>query len=157
VTRRPSHADEDHGSSRYEAEIMKFMKYRFLAVVFLFFVPFAVAAPPRAIPGITAKDAFPAACVDCHVKEHRISVLLKAPTMKKKHPAVATTNIPASCIKCHAAKSKAVPPLAPLMHRIHFAKGDAGDFVKQFGGECTHCHKLDKKSGKWSLPSAAEK
>lgn len=133
------------------------MKYRLLAVALILVVPLAFAAPPRAIPGITAKDAFPAACVGCHAKEHRISVLLKAPTMKKKHPAVATTNIPASCAKCHSATSKAIPPLAPLMHRIHLGKGDAAAFVKQFGGECTHCHKLDKATGKWSLPNGAEK
>lgn len=133
------------------------MKHRLIAFALLLVVPIAMAAPPRSIPGITTKDPFPAGCVDCHVKEHRISVLLKAPAQKKKHPPVATTNIPASCRKCHSATSKTIPPFAPLMHRIHFAKGDAGEFVKQFGGECTHCHKLDKAAGKWSMPNGAEK
>jgi len=132
-------------------------------------------AAPRAIPGINAKDAWPAGCVDCHVKEHRVSTLLarwngsvdaktlaamkafvpKGITLKGRHPLVATKDIPASCTKCHAAK--AIPPLAPLMHGIHFAKGDDSEFVKKFGGECTHCHKLNKATGTSSLPSGPEK
>ncbi len=133
------------------------MKHRLLPLVLLLIVPAVMAAPPRAIPGITAKDAFPAGCVDCHVKERRVSVLLKAPTMKKKHPPVATKDIPASCMKCHSATSKTIPPFAPLMHRLHFAKADASQFVTQFGGECTHCHKLNKTTGVWSMPAGTEK
>ena len=123
------------------------MNRRFIALALIVLVPIA----------IRAKDLFPAGCVDCHIKEHRISVLLKAPTMKKKHPPVATQNIPASCMKCHAATSKTIPPLAPLMHRIHLVKGDASEFVKKFGGDCTHCHKLNRANGTWSLPSGAER
>jgi len=26
-----------------------------------------------------------------------------------------------------------------------------------FQGECTHCHKLDAMTGKWSMPSGPEK
>ena len=145
---------------------------RFIALALLAQV---TVAAPRAIPGINAKDAYPAGCVDCHLKERRVSSLLarwngkvdaktlaamqtfvpKSITLKGKHPAVATKDIPATCLKCHA--SKAIPPFAPLMHGIHFAKGDASEFVKQFGGECTHCHKLNKTSGASSLPSGPEK
>ena len=153
------------------------MKYRLAALALTVFVPMAMAAP-RAIPGINAKDVYPAGCVDCHVKERRVSVLLahwngqvdaktlaamqafvpKGITLKGKHPTVAATNIPASCVKCHTATSKVIPPLAPLMHGIHFAKGDASEFVKQFQGECTHCHKMNKTiTGTWSLPSGKEK
>lgn len=124
-----------------------------------------------------AKDQFPNGCVDCHIQQHRLTLLLgqwngkvdakrlaamqafvpKGVTLKGRHPTVAGKDIPASCMKCHAAASKTIPPLAPLMHGIHLAKGDAGDFVKQFGGECTHCHKLNKANGTWSMPSGAEK
>jgi hypothetical protein len=47
--------------------------------------------------------------------------------------------------------------MARLLHGIHIAKGDASEFVKQFQGECTHCHKWKKTAGTWSLPSGAEK
>lgn len=152
------------------------MKHSFVFFALLFVVPIAMAAPPRAIPGINAKDAYPTGCVACHVKENRISTLLaqwngkvnanvtamqafvpKSLTLKGKHPPVATKDVPASCMKCHTATSKVIPPLAPLMHGIHLAKGDGSEFVKQFQGECTHCHKLNKTTGTWSLPSGAEK
>lgn len=126
---------------------------------------------------IHAKDLFPAGCVDCHVKDHRVSTMLarwngkvdaktlaamqafvtKGIALKGKHPPVATKDIPASCIKCHTATSKTIPPLAPLMHGIHLAKADQSEFVKKFGGDCTHCHKLNRANGTWSLPSGAEK
>ena len=153
------------------------MLHRLIALTLTLVVPLAMAAP-RAIPGINTKDSFPAGCVDCHTKDRRISTLLaqhwngkadaktlaamqafapKGITLKGKHPTVATKDIPASCLKCHTATSKGIPPLATLMHGIHLAKGDAGEFVKQFGGECTHCHKLNKTTGTWALPSGAEK
>lgn len=153
------------------------MKHYLAALSLAVFVPIAMAAPP-AIPGINAKDTYPGGCVDCHAKERRVSALLaqhwngtvdaksvaamqafvpKGITLKGKHPTIATKDIPASCLKCHTATSKGIPPLAPLMHGIHLAKGDASEFVKQFQGECTHCHKLNKTTGTWSLPSGAEK
>lgn len=153
------------------------MKHSLIAIVLILFVPIVMAVPPRAIPGINAKDVYPAACIDCHVKDMRISALLthwngkvdaktlaamqafvpKGVTLKGKHPPVATKDVPASCIKCHSATSKVIPPFASLVHGIHLAKGDASDFVKQYQGECTHCHKLNKATGVWSLPSGAEK
>lgn len=140
-------------------------------------MPLAAAQTPRAIPGITAKDAFPGGCVDCHQKERRVTTLLgqwngkvdakklaamqafvpQGITLKGKHPTVPGKDVPASCLKCHAATSKTIPPFPALMHGIHFSEGAASDFVKQFGGECTHCHKFNSAKAKWSLPSGAEK
>jgi hypothetical protein len=111
-----------------------------------------VSAAPRAIPGITAKDAFPQACVSCHIKEHRISAMLAK--LPKKHPSVNAKDIPASCMKCHAKTSKIA--FAPIMHRKHLG-ADTSEFLVKFDGECTHCHKLDRKTGLWTMPSAAEK
>lgn len=150
------------------------MKQRLITLALVVIAPIASAAAPRAIPGITAPDAFPNGCVDCHVKEHRISALLAAKrdakslaamqafvpagiTLKGKHPPVPVKDVPVSCMKCHAAASKAIPPFAPLMHGIHFAKAEQSEFVKQFGGECTHCHKLNRANGTWSLRSGPEK
>ena len=116
----------------------------------------APPATPRAIPGITAKDAFPQGCVSCHMKvpdgDMRLSVMLGK--LPKKHPPINAKDIPASCRKCHAAASK--KPFAPFVHRIHLGN-DKGLFLSKFQGECTHCHKLDRKTGVWSMPSAPEK
>jgi hypothetical protein len=131
------------------------------------FVPPAMAA---------TKDVYPGGCVDCHVKEMRISTLLakwngkvdakklaamqafvpKGMTLKGKHPPIAAKDIPATCAKCHTATSKIAPPLPPLIHGAHLAK-EPSEFVKQFQGECTHCHKLNKTTAVWMMPSGAEK
>ena len=130
-----------------------------------------------------AKDAFPKACVDCHVKSSsanmRLSTLAKAwaakapatlvakvstvmpqgAALKGKHPPISAAmlkDVPASCKKCHTATSKTMPPLAPMVHAIHFG-GDKNDFVSKHGGECTHCHKPDAKRGQMPVPSGAEK
>ena len=139
--------------------------------------------PARKIPGITAEDPFPKACVSCHVNlperkmDVRISTLLKAWTEKVepallakaqaaaptgvtlvgKHPAASSAlkDIPAGCIKCHGSASKKAPPFTHMMHTIHLT-GEGNHFLAEFQGECTHCHKLDAKTGTWSIPSGSE-
>ncbi|RJP78373.1 MAG: hypothetical protein C4524_06575 [Candidatus Zixiibacteriota bacterium] len=137
------------------------------------------------IPGITTADQFPQACVDCHLNytemnmDVRLSTIMKgmsekvdpellkklqptAPegvTLKGKHPELgpeAFNNIPASCRTCHSPNSKTAPPAKQMTHVIHLT-GEENIFLGMFGGECTHCHKLDKTTGLWSIPSAAEK
>jgi hypothetical protein len=142
----------------------------------------ASAQSARKIPGITTKDVFPRACVDCHtgragtpaplstimkqwsatIDGKRLARLQtfvpKSLMLKGKHPGVATIkDVPTACLKCHAAMSKLAPPLAPLIHGIHLTGGDANPFLTTFQGECTHCHKLNAVSGQWSIPSGAEK
>ena len=140
---------------------------------------------PPALPGITAKDLYPRACVDCHVSyleqkmDLRFSALLKqwtekvdpqllkreaasAPpglTLKGKHPAVsaALKNIPKACLPCHGAASKTAPPFSRMMHVIHFTGGKENRFLTVFQGGCTHCHKFNTATGTWSLPSGPEK
>lgn len=127
------------------------------------------------IPGITGKDTYPAGCVDCHTGDMRLSARLakwngkvdakrlatmqafvpKGTTLKGKHPSVGMSQVPAACMKCHA--TKIAPPFAPLMHGIHIARGEQSLFVTKFDGQCTHCHKLNKANGTWSVPSGAEK
>lgn len=145
-----------------------------LVVLVALLIPFASVA----------KDAYPKACVDCHVigpdgKDIRLGTLSKvwavrAPeklvarvggvmpkgsTLKGKHPPIAAAmlkDIPASCRKCHTETSKTMPPLAPLIHAIHFG-GDGNEFIAKFKGECTHCHKVDAKLGVMAVPTGAEK
>jgi hypothetical protein len=161
---------------------------RFLRLVplgALFFLMLAGAAPPsaRKIPGITAKDAYPRGCVDCHVNPQdapvAFSVFMKqwndqvdpkvvarlqpfAPkgmTLKGKHPNVSAMvkDIPGGCLKCHAKGSKIAAPFATMIHGIHLTGGDGNAFLTTFQGECTHCHKLNATTGEWSLPSAPGK
>jgi len=145
----------------------------------------AKAPPARKIPGLTAKDEFPKACVSCHINiperkmDTRFSTLLgqwrvsvepallakaqaAAPagvTLKGKHPRVppgALRNIPTACIKCHTPTSKTAPAFARMIHLTHLTGGDENHFLTEFQGECTHCHKLNEKTGAWSIPSAPQ-
>jgi cytochrome c553 len=143
----------------------------------------AAAPPVRAIPGITADDPFPQACVSCHVvlpdgMDVRLSALMKpwmdrvdtlllaaaqsaAPaglTLTGKHPdaSAALADIPAGCLACHGKNATLAPPFTRLIHRIHLTGGNTNLFVSMFQGECTYCHKLDKRSGAWSIPSGPE-
>lgn len=145
----------------------------------------APPAPPpaRKVPGLTAADPFPKGCVSCHVNmpdrkmDARLSTLLKGWTtkvepallakaqaaapagiqLKGKHPAAtsALKNIPAGCIKCHGSTSKKAPPFTRLLHLVHLT-GEGNHYLAEFQGECTFCHKLDRKTGAWSIPSGPE-
>lgn len=128
---------------------------------------FAIAT----IPGITAKDAYPKGCVDCHTGKAGqpapittinvdAKLLAKAQasapkgmTLKGKHPNVAAMvkAAPADCLKCHQKGSKMAPAFAQMMHMIHLTGGDQNPFLTKFDGACTNCHKLDQKTGTWGF------
>lgn len=132
-----------------------------------------------------AADAFPDACVSCHVvdkatgQDHRLSTALKAWTAGKvdaellaqtkasmpagiaakgKHPAAEDSleDVPAACLDCHAPDSKKAPAFSRLMHLVHLT-GAANQFTTKFKNDCTTCHKLEAKTGEWSLPSGPTK
>ena len=148
--------------------------------------PAAQAPPPaRKIAGITAEDPFPNACRVCHINyvdmkmDVRFSTLLhhwsekvepqllaKAQAssppglvLQGKHPQVTGifNNIPANCLACHGRDSQISPPFANLIHKIHLTGGEENHFLTLFQGECTFCHKLDIKTGHWTIPSGPEK
>jgi len=140
--------------------------------------------PARAIPGITAPEMQPQACVSCHINMPDIGIdarlstamsrwtvavdpklLAKAQgsmgndvTLEGKHPAVpeALDSIPANCLDCHAGTSDVAPPFRRMMHAIHLTGGEENHFLTIFQGECTHCHKLNSATGEWSVPSGRE-
>lgn len=148
--------------------------------------PASAQTGARQIPGITAKDAYPNGCVDCHVAgktgDMRISVLMAkyatavppglidkakasspaalAARIKGKHMPVPNpkANVPQSCMTaCHKKGSTVAPPFAQLMHTIHLQGSAQNTFLTTHKGECTFCHKLDSKTGAWKIASAAEK
>jgi len=135
--------------------------------------------------GLAAGDPFPKGCVSCHTvdkakgTDHRLSVALaqwtagkvdagllaqskaSAPAgvvLKGKHPAAEDSleDIPGACLDCHDSGSKKAPPFSQLLHLVHLTGGTNNAFVTTFKGDCTHCHKLDAKTGVWSMPSGPE-
>ena len=69
-------------------------------------------------------------------------------TLKGKHPSAEDSleDIPNACLDCHDAGSKKAPPFGQLLHLVHLT-GANNEFVTTFKGDCTHCHKLDAKTG----------
>ncbi len=137
----------------------------------------------RAIPGITAEDPFPGACVSCHVvlpdgRDVRVSTMMTRWTetvdppllaharasvgpgtrLAGVHPEVASAlaDIPGGCLSCHRDPSSPAPPFSRLMHQVHLTGGEESTFLTMFQGECTYCHKLDATTGAWSIPSGPE-
>jgi len=147
----------------------------------------AAASEPRLpdLPGITTPDKTPRACVDCHKNnaerkmDFRLPSLLArwrdgadpqvfekakaaAPAGKLlagKHPDVAAQIqvIPNDCLMCHMRDSQAAPPFAKLLHTIHLVGGKENHFLTGPQGTCTHCHKLDPKTGALRLGSGDAK
>ena len=67
-------------------------------------------------------------------------------------------NVPQTCLTgCHKPGSTIAPPFAQLMHVIHLVGGNSNRFLTANQGECTHCHKLNQKTGTWKAASSAEK
>ncbi len=138
---------------------------------------------PAQNPGVTAKDAYPNGCVDCHLAgkdgDMRMSALMAkwttvvpealvakakaasvdASKIKGKHLAVPNVkaNIPQTCLTCHKKGSTIAPPFATLMHTIHLLGGSQNRFLTANQGACAHCHKLDQKTGAWKIASGPEK
>jgi hypothetical protein len=142
-----------------------------------------VASSLAPIPGITAEDKFPRACIDCHIvvadtgMDRRLSTLLRAdqldPAMlariravlpettrlSGRHPRLPDAsfrNIPASCLLCHREAQTMLPPFAPMMHAIHLTGAGENRYLTLFGGACTNCHKLNRTNGRWSTPAGPE-
>jgi len=145
----------------------------------------ASGAPPlRAIPGITSDDQFPTACVGCHVNYEDMNLDARLSTVMARwskrvdaeylqiaqslvgpniiltgvHPKVDVAHqyIPAVCLNCHERRADNPMPLVPFLHKVHLNAEGKAVFLSIFQGECTHCHKLDKATGQWSVPNAAE-
>jgi hypothetical protein len=141
---------------------------------------------PRAMPGLTTADTHPGACVDCHIAypergmDARLSVQLAAWTrgevaprllelartsappgavIKGRHPESSDSleDVPNACLDCHGEDARKAPPFARLIHLVHLEGGAENHFVTVFQGECTLCHKLDARTGQWSLPSGPER
>jgi hypothetical protein len=44
-----------------------------------------------------------------------------------------------------------------MMHAMHLTGGEKNPFLTMYQGECTLCHKLDGRTGAWTIPSGTEK
>jgi len=142
------------------------------------------APSDQRVSAAAVADPFPRACVDCHVNrpdigmDVRISTLMAqwkegaspglvdaaraaspaGVTISGRHPPLpgGIGEIPATCLECHGRSSDSAPRFALLMHRVHLVGGESNHYVREFGGRCEPCHKLDRATGAWSVPSGDE-
>lgn len=142
-------------------------------------------AAPRSMQGLPAVDTHPGACVDCHVAypergmDARLSVQLaewtrgevaprllqlaqasapRGALIKGRHPESSDSldDVPNACLDCHDKEAREAPSFARLTHLVHLEGGAQNHFMTVFRGECTLCHKLDTRTGQWSVPSGPE-
>ncbi len=158
------------------------MRSRLVPAAILLALTTALALHPRAA---AAADPYPNGCVSCHTvdkakgTDRRLSTALAKWTagkvdagllaqskaaalgglaLKGKHPSAEDSleDIPSGCLDCHSADSKKAPPFSRLMHLVHLT-GANNAYVANFKGDCANCHKLDVRTGEWSMAGGAEK
>lgn len=158
------------------------MRSRLVPAAIFLALTTALALHPRAA---AAADPYPNGCVSCHTvdkakgTDRRLSTALAkwtagkvdagllaqskaaAPaglTLKGKHPSAEDSleDIPSGCLDCHSPDSKKAPPFSRLMHLVHLT-GANNAYVANFKGDCANCHKLDVRTGEWSMAGGAEK
>jgi len=85
-------------------------------------------------------------------------IMPQSVTLSGRHPRLteaAYRNVPAICMGCHSGASPSIPPFGALLHTIHLTGNS--HYLELFKGDCVNCHKLDATTGRWHIPSAAEK
>jgi hypothetical protein len=115
--------------------------------------PAAESADQAKLAGDPGPGPYIHGCVDCHTEggAENIGSLLR--TMR--HPSIGDLKVvPDGCAECHSADGKGeAGPLSEAMHVAHFDKPLENAFIKDFGGNCLHCHSLDAKTGEVSVKS----
>jgi hypothetical protein len=109
-------------------------------------VAILAAAPgnPQNGVGRTA-DVNPNGCTDCHNKSGGVDNSLAAVVKKSAPKHVAVKEDINNCYICHAKRAD----MGKIMHRSHLAEGNS--FISTYGGSCTHCHRVDPKTGTVSV------
>ena len=137
---------------------------------------------PRQVPGLTTIDTHPRACTDCHIvypelgMDARLGARLQkwtqgnverallelarasAPAgaaIEGRHPESANSlrDVPNACTDCHDDDSTRAPPFSRLIHLVYLSGAASNHFTAVYQGECTLRHKLDTRTGRWSVPS----
>jgi len=97
---------------------------------------------------------YPAGCVSCHDGDvmGTIGTLLD----ELGHPDVAdwTETVPNDCTECHSEEGGYIT-LSEAIHMAHYREHAENAFLRDFGGQCLHCHALDAETGVVGTKSGA--
>jgi len=106
----------------------------------------AEGADQAKLAGDTGPGPYVQGCVDCHAKDgaENIGALLAA--MKHRNVDQQTVTVPGDCVECHSDDGD-FTPLSEFSHLLHYEKPAENAFVRNYGGNCLHCHQLDTDTG----------
>ena len=109
-------------------------------------VAILAAAPGNPQNGVgTTADVNSNGCTDCHNKSGGVDNSLAAVVKKSAPKHVAVKEDINNCYICHAKRAD----MGKIMHQGHLAQGNS--FIGTYGGSCTHCHRVDPKTGMVSV------
>jgi hypothetical protein len=101
-------------------------------------------------------DDFPHGCVDCHVQEEGSDMRINTILSRIGHGrgGERTKQVPEGCARCHASDDDgSAGSLRKLVHSIHYESPDENAYLKEFGGDCRHCHSMDAPKGRPGVKS----
>lgn len=104
------------------------------------------------LPGDAGPGPYVQGCVDCHVADGAGTIGSLLGTMKHKNVDTQTGTVPDDCAECHS-EDGGYTPLSELAHMLHFEKPADNEFIRDYGGNCLHCHALDATTGVISVKS----
>lgn len=112
------------------------------------------SAPASADPakGLTGPNPYAQGCVDCHGKDDVESIGALLAALRHRNVDDKTSTVPTDCKSCHEPDGD-YTPLSEAIHLVHFEDPANNPFVKNFGGNCMHCHAVDTSTGVISVKS----
>jgi hypothetical protein len=91
-------------------------------------------------------EQHPEGCVSCHNggEAETIGALLAA--MGHRNVDARTETVPDDCAVCHSEEG-GHSTLSEFNHIVHYENPARNAFLRDYGGNCLHCHALDVKTG----------
>ncbi len=96
------------------------------------------------LPGISGPDTMPNGCVSCHTGRTNLKARLAA--LKHRDIAGLVNTVPDDCKGCHT-EASGLESMSMIAHSMHYSVGSSSGFVRQFGGQCLHCHAMATGTG----------
>jgi hypothetical protein len=104
------------------------------------------------LPGDAGPGPYVQGCVDCHVEDGAGSIGALLDDLGHKNVDKDTGTVPGDCADCHS-EDGGYTPLSELAHLLHFEDPANNAFIRDYGGNCLHCHALDASTGVISVKS----
>ena len=106
----------------------------------------ADSADQATLAGEPGPGPYVRGCVDCHTEggAENLGALLAG--MGHKNVDKMTESVPGDCAECHS-DDGGYSLLSELSHMFHYDDPARNVFIRDYGGNCLHCHALDAGTG----------